>query len=507
MQIHELNTFSGTPGETDFLAVDAGFDTAKISASKLLEPKISRPKDEHNQYDNGVDGQILRTKGDGSTEWSDVGNPTDAQTAQAVSDWLDAHPEATTTVADGSLTEAKFSAALAVKSIKEYVTPEMFGAVGDGVTDDSAALQAMIDSGKPVFAIDQSKTYLIDNTLVIPRLSQNFTLLGNLKYTGSDYAVRFTCESTSDGQTIGRVYDCEITFGDIRAANGGCLAFTPKNGNYGYVSGMRLKGRIFECSGYCIYVYNTGWFNENKISDINFSAGTNAFYLEMPSGAPSTEISRLTFEHIHVEGVTNGLYFKVDGHNYSGIYFLDCRMNEAISEYYVKFEDSATSANRLLNNIVNIMGYIMNGARYLGDAVYCRMNSTAWVDPGSMTNIGPNLAYFYKGILLNPPKSTGQYQAYNMPADASDPIVVDLSSGIVPILLRSNYGTAIVNLTVPALSFRFLYEIPIQAWGSITFTFNVTTKDGVQTRTLVSTGGGIRYFLYINYATNEVYIK
>lgn len=112
MQIHELNTLSNKPVDTDFLAIDTGFDTAKISAPKLLEPKINRPLDGGNQYDDGTAGQLLRTKGDGSTEWSDVGLPTDEQTAQAVSDWLDAHPEATTTVLDGSITMQKFAAAL-----------------------------------------------------------------------------------------------------------------------------------------------------------------------------------------------------------------------------------------------------------------------------------------------------------------------------------------------------------------------------------------------------------
>lgn len=35
MQIHELNTFSGTPGANDWLATDNGTDTSKIPATKL----------------------------------------------------------------------------------------------------------------------------------------------------------------------------------------------------------------------------------------------------------------------------------------------------------------------------------------------------------------------------------------------------------------------------------------------------------------------------------------
>ena len=35
MQIHELNTFSGVPGDGDFLAIDNGTETSKVSASEL----------------------------------------------------------------------------------------------------------------------------------------------------------------------------------------------------------------------------------------------------------------------------------------------------------------------------------------------------------------------------------------------------------------------------------------------------------------------------------------
>ena len=35
MQIHELNTFTGTPGAADYLAIDTGQETCKIAAANL----------------------------------------------------------------------------------------------------------------------------------------------------------------------------------------------------------------------------------------------------------------------------------------------------------------------------------------------------------------------------------------------------------------------------------------------------------------------------------------
>ena len=136
-----------------------------LGASRRL-PFTALKKGVFGTAENGSQGQLLRSKGNGLTEWANAGLPTDEQTAQAVSDWLDAHPEATTTVEDGSLTLGKFE-----EGAISFVSPEQFGAVGDGVTDDTEAWQAAVDSGYPVRAtgkaykveqIDVTKNTIID---------------------------------------------------------------------------------------------------------------------------------------------------------------------------------------------------------------------------------------------------------------------------------------------------------------------------------------------------------
>lgn len=84
-------------------------DPSKAAPAKAVvdaaATKISKPT----SSPNGTAGQLLRTNGDGTTQWVEQGLPTDEQTAEAIVAWLNQHPEATTTVQDGAITEAKLA--------------------------------------------------------------------------------------------------------------------------------------------------------------------------------------------------------------------------------------------------------------------------------------------------------------------------------------------------------------------------------------------------------------
>lgn len=80
-------------------------------------------------------------------------------------------------IADGAVTEPKLDEDLFLKVVNDYVTPEMFGALGDGVNDDTSAVQNAIDyaADNDLNKVVLEKVYKITAPLKIPyRRSPNF---------------------------------------------------------------------------------------------------------------------------------------------------------------------------------------------------------------------------------------------------------------------------------------------------------------------------------------------
>ena len=101
--------------------------------------------------------------------------PDPEDVAAAVAAYLEEHPEATCPI-DDTAGEGDTGKVWSADKIKEetdglkeaiaYKTPEMFGAVGDGVTDDSEAVQDAVNAGYAV-RFGDNKTYYLASTVTV----------------------------------------------------------------------------------------------------------------------------------------------------------------------------------------------------------------------------------------------------------------------------------------------------------------------------------------------------
>lgn len=154
--------------------------TERTRAISVENTKISKPTTtDNNKFPRAKNGDV---------EWVEQGLPTDEQTSSAVTNWLNAHPEATTTVQDKSLEVSKLTDNAKLFLYKDYVTPEMFGAIGDGEHDDTNCIINAINTEKPVI-FDIKKTYLISSGLITAKNNiflNNATILvkptGDIEY-------------------------------------------------------------------------------------------------------------------------------------------------------------------------------------------------------------------------------------------------------------------------------------------------------------------------------------
>lgn len=102
-----------------------------------------------------------------------------------IRDWLDEHPEATTTVQDGELTVSKMHPDTLSVFHNGYITPHGTSVKGDGVTDDTKAIQSiigMLNDGDTLVIPSNYKTVISDTVLIDKDI--NVMWLGEILYKG-----------------------------------------------------------------------------------------------------------------------------------------------------------------------------------------------------------------------------------------------------------------------------------------------------------------------------------
>ena len=178
----------------------------------------------------------------------------------------------------------------------EYVTPEMFGAVGNGKTNDTTAVQSALNTGKPVFLCNTYKVKELDCTglekIVMYGKEDVASRLSTFPVANDAYNIIF------EGTELFKNAPGNISLQEIRflSKNKGALITTQLSGawvqkcnftNFGgvFLGGMKAQSQITENVFFQLYgtfatdcadsIVSNNYINGNVTKHLTLFTGTN----------------------------------------------------------------------------------------------------------------------------------------------------------------------------------------------------------------------------------------
>lgn len=201
---------------------------------------------------------------------------------------------------------------------EKFVTPEMYGAVGDGVADDAEAIQRAIDSGHPITL--SPKTYHIGSSIYIKHSNIEFDASNaTIEYSGADYAVILT-----------NVHYKTVRFGDINAPNGGCIKLLSENGS-NCVSYIDLYfSRLTANENYAcikgVAESENSYINEIRLYNGRLKKGKYGVECVNNTNHPSaSRINNWKLYNVGLEGVETGIYLNAPTNRIERFLFVGLR--------------------------------------------------------------------------------------------------------------------------------------------------------------------------------------
>lgn len=260
--------------------------------AELIDGRIGYDGKVYDNIGGAIREQISELKGDLDTLNQGGLNLKEDFIGTQVNNWLDEHPEATTTVQNGSLDELKFTDEAKTKIVKEYVTPEMFGAVGDGVTDDTNAVQECLNNSNKFKILVGN--YKITNSIIIT--GNDIKVLGTnsrINYNGTDSAI-----------IISSLNDSVLELGLIYSQGNGIEIKSTSDNEWSQYTDIHF--RLIDCVEKAIYFNTTaGWTNEIRIYDGKINRGKFGIHADAHN---RNVINNITIQNVGIEGVKTGFY-------------------------------------------------------------------------------------------------------------------------------------------------------------------------------------------------------
>lgn len=329
--------------------INAG-DIAETSTNRTEKVTSDKTVDIDGNYTESVDGKMTVNANQMSIHSAE---PLQFGTPEKYNDMYDC-------IKLISDTNTPYSVLVGTEKLKNgttpYVTPEQYGATGDGIVDDTIALNAAIESGQVVIA---SKTYLVSQPLVlttgktficsgsvINRSTNAFTVYGTdialiCKTIEGAKKGTYTAINITDPNTLpdGVTARCNVIVGVINGFENGIAMISTTSGKGVQFCNVEFD-RIINCTN-GIFLSATGsrtWVNQNSFRG-DAIAGTNDKTIEVGLLSTSVEGSEITsnsFYGIGFEGCGTGVKMtRSHGNN-----FHDIRMAESLhGTYWVDMTD------------------------------------------------------------------------------------------------------------------------------------------------------------------------
>lgn len=292
-----------------------------------------------------------------------------------VDNWLSYHPEATTTVQDGAITEPKIHADFLPYIKNGYLTPQMFGAKGDGVTDDTNAFNEAISyantNNKTLF-VPNGKYIITDNLI---ELNAGFNLIGESNGASEKVWIQMNHQQ---GYGIIVNQDCDIeniffSGSDIAPCmkvNGGWTATIKKCRFEHFTTAIDAYGPDVWID-HCMFVFCGIYAN----SKVNY-----AFVLN--EGSNHYRITSCHFEHCR--------YYIYAGDNSAYNIVTNC-----------KFEQSTYGINSNMDDCIISNGWWQNPRIVFNGCTFSILHVDAYLEKGSFTSYDNAPRFFGgKGILI-----------------------------------------------------------------------------------------------------------
>ena len=197
------------------------------------------------------------------------------------------------------------------------VSAKAYGATGDGVTDDTDAVQAAVDSGNTIYF--PAGNYRLSRPVLITdkRFWSLYAQDACFIYSGDEYAFR-----------INAAENCTVTIGEIIARNGGGIEFFADNAKK-WNQYVTLTFNYIECATDCIYIeVSAGWCNENTVYGGRFAGGENGVRI---SYLGRDILNGWKFYNCGIEGVDNGFLIDAGKGYIAGISVIAPRYAESFN--------------------------------------------------------------------------------------------------------------------------------------------------------------------------------